>query len=74
MGATEDKAVGWHHQLNGREFEQIPGESEGQGRVACCNPWGRRVRHNLVTEQQQYSIVHTHTLHTFFIYSSIDGT
>ena len=36
---TEDKMIGWHHQLNGHEFEQIPGESEGQGSLACCSPW-----------------------------------
>ena len=36
--ATEDELVGWHHQLNGREFEQILGVSEGQGGVACCSP------------------------------------
>ena len=35
---TEDKMVGWHHWLNGHEFEQIPGDSEGQGSLACCNP------------------------------------
>ena len=29
--------VGWHHQLNGHEFEQTPGDSEGQGRLACCS-------------------------------------
>ena len=29
-----------HHQLNGHEFEQIPGDSEGQGRLECCSPWG----------------------------------
>ena len=34
--------VGWHHQLNGHEFEQTPGDSEGQGSLACCSPWGRR--------------------------------
>ena len=45
--------VGWHHQLNGYDFEQTPGDSEGQKRLACCSPGGRRVRHNLVTEQQQ---------------------
>ena len=32
--------VGWHHQLNGHEFEQIPRDGEGQGSLACCNPWG----------------------------------
>ena len=32
----------WHHQLNGREFEQTPGDSEGQGSLACCSPWGHK--------------------------------
>ena len=31
--------VGWHHQLNGCEFEQSPGDSEGQGSLMCCSPW-----------------------------------
>ena len=30
----------WHHRLNGHEFEQAPGDSEGQGSLACCSPWG----------------------------------
>ena len=38
MGATEDKTVGWHHRLNGLEFEQTPGDSEGQESLVCCNP------------------------------------
>ena len=37
---TEDKMVGWHHQLNGHEFEQAPEDGEGQGSLACCSPWG----------------------------------
>ena len=32
--------VGWHHGLNGHEFEQTPGEGEGQGSLVCCSPWG----------------------------------
>ena len=32
--------VGWHHQLEGQEFEQTPGDSEGQGSLACCSSWG----------------------------------
>ena len=36
---TEDKTVGWHHQLDGHELEQAPGVSEGQGSLACCSPW-----------------------------------
>ena len=42
-----------HHRLNGHESEQTPGDSERQGSLACCSPWGHRVRHDLVTEQQQ---------------------
>ena len=34
--------VGWHHQLNGHEFEQVLGDGEGQGGLACCSPWGRK--------------------------------
>ena len=39
-GTTEDEMVGWHHQLNGHEFEQAPGIGDGQGGLACCIPWG----------------------------------
>ena len=41
-GVTEDETVGWHHQLNGHEFEQTPGESEGQRSLAYCSPWSRK--------------------------------
>ena len=34
--------VGWHHQWNGHEFKQIPGDSEGQGSLACCSPGGHK--------------------------------
>ena len=37
-GVTEDETAGWHHQLNGHEFEQTQGEREGQGSLACCSP------------------------------------
>ena len=39
-GTIENKMVGWHHQLNGREFELAPEIGDGQGGMACCNPWG----------------------------------
>ena len=39
-GMTEDEMIGWHHQLNGDEFEQTLGDSEGQGNLVCCSPWG----------------------------------
>ena len=34
--------VGWHHRLNGHEFEQAPGDGEGQGSLACCSLWGHK--------------------------------
>ena len=40
--ATEDEIIGWHHQLDGHEFEQVLGESEGQGSIECCSPWGHK--------------------------------
>ena len=39
-GATENEMVGWHHQINVHEFEQTPGNGEGQGSLACYSPWG----------------------------------
>ena len=39
---TENEMVGWHHQLNGHEFEQAPEIGEGQGSLVCCSPWGRQ--------------------------------
>ena len=41
-GMTEDEMVGWHHRLNGHEFEQAPGDNKGQGDLACCSPWGHK--------------------------------
>ena len=49
---AEDEMVGWHHRLNGHEFEHNLGDSEGQGSLACCSPWGCK-ESDLVTEQQQ---------------------
>ena len=37
---TEDAMVGWHHRLNGHEFEQAPGVRDGQGSLVCYSPWG----------------------------------
>ena len=41
-GTTEDKMIGWPHWLNGQEFEQAPGDGEGQRSLSCCSPWGRK--------------------------------
>ena len=41
-GTTEDEMVGWHHRLNGHEFERALGVGDGQGSLSCCSPWGLR--------------------------------
>ena len=41
-GMTEDEMIGWHHWLNGHEFEQAPGVGDGQGNLECCSPWGHK--------------------------------
>ena len=41
-GMTEDEMAGWHHRLNGREFEWTPGVGDGQGGLTCCDSWGRK--------------------------------
>ena len=47
---TEDEMVGWHHRLNGHEFEQAPGIGDEQGGLACCSPLGPKESH--VIEQR----------------------
>ena len=37
-----DEMVGWHHRFNGHEFEETPGDGEGQGSLVCCRPWGHK--------------------------------
>ena len=60
---TRGKMVGWHHWLNGHEFEQAQGDSEGQGSLACCSPWdgervtGRKAR-GLQRRKQATSVRH----------------
>ena len=49
-GMTGDETAGWHHRLDGHEFEWTPGDGDGQGGLACCDSWGRRVGHNWATE------------------------
>ena len=50
----EDEMAGWHHWLSGREFEQTPGDGDGQGSLAGCSPWGCRVWQDWATKQQQH--------------------
>ena len=58
-----NEMVGWHHRLNGFEFDQTPRDDEGQGRLVCCSPWGRT--DSDMTEQLKNNslslYIHTHT-------------
>ena len=70
-GMTEDEMVGWHHWLDGHEFEQAPGVGDGQGSLACCSPWGRK--ESDTTEPlnwTEYSIVYIY--HIFSLHPSVD--
>ena len=73
-GSTEDEMVGWHHQLDGHEFEQAPGVSDGQGSLVCCSPRGckesdmterlnwtevsRKLKINQASREAWYAAVH----------------
>ena len=54
-GTTEDETVGWHHQLNGHEFEQAPGVGNGQGGLVCSSPWG--CKESDMTERLNWSMM-----------------
>ena len=54
--ATEDEMVERHHWLNGHEFEQTQGDSEGHGSLMCCSSWGRRVGQDLATKQHYHPL------------------
>ena len=69
-GETEDEMSGWHHWLNGYNFEQAKQDCEGQGSLVCCSLWGRRVRHDWVIEQQQSLSLYLPSLPCIFISSS----
>ena len=55
---SEDKIIGWHHRLDGHEFEQFLGIGDGQGSLACCSPWG--CRESDVTEQLNWTELNGH--------------
>ena len=71
-GTTEDEMAGWHHRLNGHEFDWTLGVGDGQGGLACCNSWG--CKESNTTEPLNwtvYSIVYMY--HSFLVHSSADG-
>ena len=59
-GMTEDEVLGWHHWLNGHEFEQTLGDGEGQGGLVCCGSWGRK--ESDTTEQLNWTELKVHLL------------
>ena len=58
---AEDEMVGWHHHFNGHEFEQTPGDGEGQGSLACCSPWGSKELDILRLNSNQHLKKHLET-------------
>ena len=69
---TEDEMVGWHQRLNGHEFEQAPGDSEGQRSLACCSPWGCKELdmtywlNNNNNHQRHYTVHPSNPVHSSF--------
>ena len=61
---TEEKMVGWHHRLDGHEFEQAPGASDGQGSLACYSPWGCKESD---TTEQLNCLMQPLTIHSVLI-------
>ena len=59
-GTTEDELVGWHHWLNGHEFEQIPRVGDGLGSLACCSPQGHK--ESDTTERLNWTEINAETL------------
>ena len=57
---TEDEMVGWYHQFNGHEFEQAPGDSEGQGSLAYCSLWGCKESDRIITTATVYQVLGVH--------------
>ena len=71
--ATEDEIVGWHHGLNGHEFEQTPGNREGQRSLACYSPWGHKERwlSDWITMCLKHLLYHVYTQYCYLYPSSV---
>ena len=68
---TEHEMVGWHHQLTGHEFEQTPGDGEGQGSLACCSPWGHKESDVTVQLNNNNKMLGVMTLSKFALETSV---
>ena len=68
-GMKEEEMVGWHHRLDGHEFEWVPGDGDGQGGLACYSPWGWKESHltDWTTEQQQKNLPSPHQYWLLFL-------
>ena len=71
-GTTEDEMVGWHHRLDGHEFEQASGVGDGQGSLACCSPWGRK--ESDMTEQPNFTEIVIPTKNIYWLRKSSTTT
>ena len=80
-GTTEDEMAGWHHRLDGHEFEWTPGVGDGQGGLACCDSWGRKeldmtewLNWTEDMEDNPTDSWHQWTHHIFFCFRSVYST
>ena len=64
--------IGWHHQLNGHEFEQALGDGEGQGSLVCCSPWGGKESDMTYHLNNNCGLVHIGTLPSLRLWWSTD--
>ena len=61
---TEDEMVGWHHRLDGHEFEQALEAGDGQGSLACCSPWGCKALETTQQLNNKCKIPEDHFIHS----------
>ena len=66
-GMTEDEMVRWHHWLNGYEFEQAPGDGEGQGILVCLSPWCHKESDTMSSDRTTSSVPHYHSISVFHL-------
>ena len=67
-GMIEDEMVGWHHWLDGHEFESTPGVGDGQGGLVCCSPWVTKSRTRLSDWTEVSSALYSYTTGSFILY------
>ena len=70
-GVTEDEMVGWHHRLDGHEFEQAPGDGEGQRSLVCCSPQGGKESDTTEQLNNNYYINSKYEHYYYFLISKV---